>query len=898
MAGSQRVSWDGIRSRLDTHRIDYETPGQVWTDGLPLGNGDLAALAYAPYWPEWVINKLDVWDYRHPQHPKRRTMNEIRDLLAAGGSIYDLLDEAAPDQNLHPMPKTCGVLRFHCHGDPFFAPPYRITQHLDLATGTLEERLDRHMSHPRLTSFVCAERNVMVLRARDVSAYVSARNTLELMRPPDAVIGEPTPGAAGDTAWLDMCLPDGLRYVLMIRAVPTGRFTYRGYMRRRFRKGFALPRGDVRASVNGHIAGLTVAGDFTAYLTVVTSLEAADPMARARELLAEAAHAGVGRLLGRQRAWWRGFWLRAARFSASEPFIEGYWYASLYAGASTLRRAPAPGLCGLWYGPGWGASQDLPWLGMYTHDYNMQLSAAPWPTLGVPQLSRPYIDTLFNALPAVLDEARRRYGIAGAMYPLGSGPDCRDVSDPLYRHCEHPCGPFWAAVIAGWDAVLGDTRLLRTRFYPVVREIARFFANYMKIDPATGRYRLWPTQPAEYFYLDKANPPATLTLVRRTLAFAVSAARRLRTDAALVRQWQDVLERFPEYPRDRGVWTIAEGIPREHYMWGITSWMLWPAGEIRPDSPRELCATARRTMDYLHPRLSSFSWAQRTGAHQGSFGSATLHALGELRFGNATEAWRIFAEDALRLFPKPNGLIAHNPSLCCSSAVSEGNLRNIPALGLLDGDAVMPLAEPSSGHLGSTTENWRHREFSAPVSEGNAGYLLFISEMLLQSWAGRLEVFAGFRPQAATFAAAFAGLHAEGGFVVSAARRDGTVRFVHIRSRRGGLLRLVNPWPGQTVRWQSSRGNHGAGAGDLLEIPTRRGEEIVFRRAGAAVRVPADGFEPVADSAPGPRALRFSDGAVCWYGKPGERLYFDPGPPGAPTWPVHGPGRRRAPAPG
>lgn len=884
-----KLSLHKMTELVSRHDIVYDEPGCTWTDGLPLGNGDMGALAYAPFFPEWIVNKVDIWDYREPSFPKKRTIAEIRRMLAQGKGVRDLQDETPRDLADYPQPKTCGIVRLRVGEDMLWSPPCRITQRLHLLTATLEETLDKHLCHPRVTSFITPGENVLVIRVRNVSAYVNAVNHLDIFRDRDALVGEPKVGGKDDRVWLDMTLPDGLRYVMMAKVVPLGRYAYCDWMKRNFRKGFRVPGlRPVKTGVEGHITSAEVGGDFDAFITVVTSLESKNPFQTAVRRLEDVAQKGAEHLHRRHAAWWRRFWMQSA-VSLGDPFLEGWWYASLYASRSTLGKTPAPGLCGLWYGPNGRGRQDLPWRGFYTHDYNMQISGAAMPVVGHPELVMPYIETLYRALPMVKAEARKRYGVEGAIYPLGSGPNCREASSPLYRHCEQACNAFWGAILAGWDAVLQDRRLLRERIYPIVREIALFYVNYMQLDPKSRRYRLWPTQPAEFFYLDKANPTTTLMLIKRTILFARDAAQRLKVDGALQQRWRDLIERFPEYPTDRGVLTIAEGLPREHYNFIFPAWMLWPAGALRPDSPTSLRRAVERTLDYHHLRQLR-SWAQRHGAHEGSFGMATTMALCELRIGNIPEAWRIFIENSMRLFPKPNGLIAHNASLWCESAASEANLRNIPDIKLLDGGDWMPLIEPGAQGQGCT-EHRRHREYSAPVIEGNGGYLLFMSEMLLQSWAGQVEIFPGFRRGGADFDAAFAGLLAEGGFAVSARRVRGQTEFVHVRSRAGGLLRLVNPWPGHPISCLVNSRPAAIRRGDMIEIETRRGQQLMFWPSGR--RSPSAIFQPFDRSRPGPRAVRYTDGNVVWYGKPEMRKYLDLNPPAAPVWPAHGLPRRR-----
>ncbi|MBI2297583.1 MAG: glycoside hydrolase N-terminal domain-containing protein, partial [Armatimonadetes bacterium] len=212
------MDWQAYLGQFD---IVYRQRSPVWADGLPLGNGSLGALAYEPFHPEWVINKNDVWDYRHPTF-RRHTPEEMRRIADEGLDYAQAMaDENLSGSGLYPCPKTCGQLRIRFGQASIFAPGHRITKRLDLHQATLHTDLDRHLSHPRIASFICAERNVMVVSVRHVSAMTAFTNHVDLTRTPDAQMPPCEPAAEGDTLWLDQPFHDGFRFVLMARVVPT-----------------------------------------------------------------------------------------------------------------------------------------------------------------------------------------------------------------------------------------------------------------------------------------------------------------------------------------------------------------------------------------------------------------------------------------------------------------------------------------------------------------------------------------------------------------------------------------------------------------------------------------------------------------------------------------------------
>jgi alpha-L-fucosidase 2 len=83
--------------------------------------------------------------------------------------------------------------------------------------------------------------------------------------------------------------------------------------------------------------------------------------------------------------------------------------------------------------------------------------------------------------------------------------------------------------------------------------------------------------------------------------------------------------------------------------------------------------------------------------------------------------------------------------------------------------------------------------------EANFGAAQAVHEMLLQSWGQTIRVFPAVSKRWPDVS--FDDLHAEGGFRVSAKRKDGKTHSVRIQADAGGLLRLRDPFDGKKVTW-------------------------------------------------------------------------------------------------
>ena len=104
-----------------------------------------------------------------------------------------------------------------------------------------------------------------------------------------------------------------------------------------------------------------------------------------------------------------------------------------------------------------------------------------------------------------------------------------------------------------------------------------------------------------------------------------------------------------------------------------------------------------------------------------------------------------------------------------------------------------------------------------------------INEMLCMSYGGIIRVFFNWPLDRD---ASFGTLRAQGAFLVSSSLVGGAVTEVSIRSERGEMCRVANPWPGQTVRVERDSREDAVETMDdeVLSIATRSGEFLRLKR--------------------------------------------------------------------
>ena len=229
-----------VESIVRSQDVVYENAATCWQDGHILGNGDIGAVCYAPYWLEWTINKVDVFDGRMAKIEKltyREAMAEAARRKTVNLRFLNELVKKDPSYDGPPEPllKSCGQIKIRTMSNEYSwaaTLPCRIRQTLSLweakdrmileMPSAAETMLDPD-PRPEATSFVCRDVNLLVIRMKKATNQWWAKK-LELCRPYDADY-EPAQfgrNAAGDCIWFEQKMPDGSSYAMALGVVSTG----------------------------------------------------------------------------------------------------------------------------------------------------------------------------------------------------------------------------------------------------------------------------------------------------------------------------------------------------------------------------------------------------------------------------------------------------------------------------------------------------------------------------------------------------------------------------------------------------------------------------------------------------------------------------------------------------
>lgn len=865
---------------ISQYDIIYESPARRWEDGLPFGNGSIGGLAYAPLHPQWVINKNDVYDYRWPNY-KWVNHSQVVKMAAEGKGPRDLdkleaadveVNEAKPDEGKFPCPKTCGQIRIRPMRPSIFTPPPRISQRLCLHESSVLFNLDKHLAHPRITSFVHAEQDILVIRMKDVSAMAGFNNNVEIWREPDSMIPDARPYAQGDFIWLEQKFHDSFRYVMAAKIVPRGGNAYLNLFKKSVRKMWwhvGEPSKKIEGRVEAKYAIAPVAGEFDVFLTVVTSFDSKNPLAEAKKRLNAVAAEGFNSLQKSHRRWWADFWSKSW-IELNDDFKNQLWYASVHALGSAIRKPPAPGLCGLWYGPMDTPSQILPWLGVYTNDYNMQVPATPVFRINHPEIAEVFLRTVRHQLPQVKKDTRRLYGWPGAMYPLATDPTGRTAGGGM-RYCQC-AGPFWGIFFWWHYLYTKDKKFLEEVSYPVLHEVATFFQHAMRFNNEDRRYHLELSIPPEFLYFKYPDSSFTLATLKYTIKATIAASEVLGKDSQKRKKWRHLLENFPDYPTDAGVITAARGMPANHFeqLFSGGAMLAFPCAEADSEINPDAYKLALRSLKHFLGKHNTYFRTYSTSKGINMYYTGISYAIGTAaQWLGLHNVSRRMLRDILRCHVKPSGLITHNFPVWAPSRRSEENIKNVPDGSLIndDGDEPIPYSEILSGlQLEECTEDPACKEYIFPALEGPGTYLLTIGEMLLQSHNGIIRLFPGYRRNES---ASFYRFMAEGPILVSSQYVKGKIRFIKSEGLVKTNVRIKNPWPGQDIWFISSKSNKPKKVSfdKYIEFEIGLRESATLAPTENALKE-ADSLAPKLYSKAKPRLKRFSDGTVTWLGKP------------------------------
>ena len=491
-------------------------------------------------------------------------------------------------------------------------------------------------------------------------------------------------------------------------------------------------------------------GEILAALAITTNDEADDPLAHARRLAQNGLRQGWESALSAHQDWWQDFYYTSQVF-IPEPRLQHHYnlVKYFYGAASRAHAAPMP-LQGVWTADE-GALP--PWKGDYHNDLNTQMSYVAWQAAGLVDSGMAYINYYEDRLPQFRRYGRQFFGVDGAMVPGvmtlkgqamgGWGQYAMSITAGLWNG--HAFYQHWKTS--------GDREFLRNRAYPWLAEVT---AAVLSLTAEQEGKLTLPYSSSPEFNDDRfeAYLEPNSNFDQALLTWAVTALAEMAT----------ALEKHRDAEKWRGY--------------------LNKMAELHVDPETQaLKISANYRYEHSHRHFSH---------------TLAIHPLGILNVEQSAEARDIVRNSVRRILTGGAGAWTGYSYTWAASLAARAGFPGAAARLLKDFERAF--VSRNGFHVnGDQTRTWLSNFHYRPFTlEGNFLFMDAIHEMYLQSWGGKVRIFPAVPDTWAD--GGFIDLRAEGGFLVSATRRDAKTTAVTVKSARGGVLTLKNPFAEQRFR--------------------------------------------------------------------------------------------------
>ncbi|MBU1820340.1 MAG: hypothetical protein KKG00_02355, partial [Bacteroidetes bacterium] len=503
------------------------------------------------------------------------------------------------------------------------------------------------------------------------------------------------------------------------------------------------------------------------------------PQPQARKVVDAAPPGGFAQSFTSHAGWWKAFWAKSA-IRIPDERLEKQWYLEQYKFGSAARRgAPPISLQAVWTADN---GRIPPWKGDFHHDLNTQLSY--WPSYSGNHLEEAlgYLDHLDENKENFKRYTKLYFGVEGLAVPGVTTLDGTEMGGWI-QYSLSPTVSAWLAhhYYLQWK-YSGDQALLRERAYPWVKEVCTFIGNITVLNEKGERQLPISSSPEIHNNSLEAWFPQNTNYDLALMKFALQAGAEMATvlgHTAEADQWKKLLGEFGDFAlTENKELMFAPSLPYNESHRHFSHLMaIHPLGLIKwEDGPaaQAIITNTLRQLDAVGPDW----WCGYSYAWLGSVKARAKDGEG------AAKALSTFA----RAFCLPNSF--H-----------------------VNGDQTK-----------SGLSKFTYRPFTL---EGNFAFAAGVREMLLQNYAGFIELMPAIPASWAD--ASFENLRAEGAFLVSAKKTKGQLTEVAILAETGGETRVKLPF--DQWRIASARGVTVSAAGeDFVQLSAQPGGKVVLVR--------------------------------------------------------------------
>ncbi len=533
-------------------KIWFTKPAADWNEALPVGNGRLGAMVFGNIENERLeLNEKSVWtgEERWDANPEAlKTLPRVRKLLFEGR--YKEAEALARKGILSYKPGNPAA-SYQALGDIFIhfrsqrgISNYRRELDIENAIATVQYQAGQ-VSYTREV-FSSAPNQALVIRLTS-GRPGTLSFTLRLSRQGS----HPQIAAAGNEITMHEHIGDGKGVKMFARLV-------------------LIPSGGT-VETSGDSINVDKADAATILLTAATDYSGNDPESITASQMSAARGAGYDEIRRRHIEDYQSFFKRVdidlgdsfgnyfptdSRISAmqngyNDPGLIGLYYQfGRYLLISSSRPGDLPAnLQGLW-----ADGLQPPWSADYHININIQMNYWPAEVTNLGELTTPFIDFIDALRPNARRTAREVYGIKGIVAHYTSDPWHFTEPTGAIVYGMWPMGIAWSCRNI-WDHYLfgGDLKYLRTKSYPIMKEAAEFCMDWLVADPKTGMLVSGPSiSPENSFKIPGEGGMASMVMgptmdhmiIRDLLQNTISAGIVLDTDKVFRKRMEKTLERL------------------------------------------------------------------------------------------------------------------------------------------------------------------------------------------------------------------------------------------------------------------------------------------------------------------------------------------------------------------
>jgi alpha-L-fucosidase 2 len=641
-------------------KLWYNKPAQQWTEALPVGNGRLGAMVFGGVENEQVqLNEDTLWAGNPIERDRvgaYKHLAEARNLIFEGkyAEGQRIMQREFMGPRIIRSYQTLGDLKLRFENSRPVTDYHRQLD-LDTAIASVTYRADG-ATFTREVFASPVDQCIVVRLSCDKAGQIAF--DVNLSRPEDFTV--------------ETIAPD--RIVMKGQATQEGEHkgvNYETHLR-------IIPQG---GSLTATDDGLRLEKADAAMLLIVaaTNYRGDNPKALCETQMASAAKKKYPELQRAHVAEHRRLFRRVAlnlgvtdaankptneRLAAMKAGVDDPQLCALYFqfGRYLLISSSRPGCMPANLQGIWNNHIKAPWNSDYHININVQMNYWPAEVCNLSECHEPFFDLVSNLRPRGRKTAKDVYGCRG--FVAHHTTDTQWWTSPIGNvgYGMWPTGAAWCSQHL-WEHYLfgGDREFLAKRAYPIMKEAAEFFLDYLVEDPKTGKLVSGPSISPENRFRTPEGKNSNLTMgpamdqqiIYDLFTNCIEAAEVLGIDDEFTRQVKAFRRNLagPKIGSDGRLleWNEEFEEPSPGHRHVSHLFALHPGRQISPTGTPKLAAAARKSLEY---RLS------HGGGHTGWSRAWIINFWARLLDGNTAH------ENVLALLRKstlPNLFDTHPP---------------------------------------------------------------------------------------------------------------------------------------------------------------------------------------------------------------------------------------------